>query len=131
MKPYLILLFLGWVQYSLAQNVQSSRLTWEADEVTESWTGKKSPTPSTFKTSRKTVEWIQRKGEVKSEYVITATEGEWSDVNQTGRIVLLLERKGRTSKMILERNGSLIEITFDFSQPGTDSSLKFHIKSVQ
>jgi hypothetical protein len=115
-----------------AQNIETSNITWDADEIMDAEITNSVKYTCQFKTNGRTVEWIQKKGEIKSTYNIVSTDGMWTDISKNGSIEYILERNGRQCKMILERTSSDIFITMYFNQSGEQSSTKkFHIKTVR
>jgi hypothetical protein len=115
-----------------AQNIRTSNLQWEADQVTDKQTNKTSAFSCVFKTTPNSVEWIQKKGELKVQYSIISTEGEWDDLNARGTITYVIERKGKRSKIIFMRSASGLFISLDFSQPSAQTFVQqFRIKSVE
>ena len=115
-----------------SQNIRSSNLTWEADEVTDLEVRDSVRYTCQFRTDGSSMEWIQKNGELKTVYQIVGVEGNWTDVSKNGTMTFSLERKERLCKMVLERTTSGVFVTLDFSGPGEYTSVKkFHIKSVQ
>jgi hypothetical protein len=78
------------------------------------------------------VEWIQKKGQLNTQYEVTGIEGNWVDLSTQGSITYLLSRNGKLVRMIMERNPSGIFITMYFSVQGQlTAQQKFHVQSVQ
>lgn len=118
---------------TLSQNIATSTLTWVAERGTDLSTASTLDMKCSFITKNNTsVEWIQKKGEKRSEYEVTAVEGSWTDVSSNGAITYTLMRNGKPCKMTLERTGSGTFITMDFSKEGEYTSrYRFQIISVQ
>jgi hypothetical protein len=117
----------------LSQNIITSNLVWETDQVTDLQNQITTAYKAKFKTNaNRSVEWIQRKDQMNTVYEITATEGSWEDVSRQGSITYLLSRNGKSVKMTIEKNATGTFITLDFSVPGEFiSQQKFHVQSVQ
>jgi hypothetical protein len=128
---WLLLLFTA--STCLSQNISTSNLTWQAVETTDLQTSATTALKCLFKTNaNKSMEWIQKKGEMKGLFTITSVEGNWSNVSSAGSITYGLQSNGNSCKMIIEKNVSGTFITMDFSKPGEFTSLyKFKIISVQ
>ncbi len=127
------LLLLATVSTCLSQNISTSNLTWQAVETTDLQTSATTTLKCLFKTNaNQSVEWIQKKGEMKGLFTVTSVEGNWSNVSTAGSIIYRLQRNGNSCKMTIEKNASGTFITMDFSKSGEFTSLyRFKIISVQ
>lgn len=127
------LLLLMFATTCFSQNITTSNLVWEADQVTDLQKQTTTKYIAKFKTNEtQSVEWIQRKGQMSTRYEVTGTEGSWVDISKPGSITYLLARNGKSAKMTLEKNSSGIFVTLDFSVPGEFTSIqKFHVQSIQ
>src|SRR5882762_399388 len=75
----LLLLIMLSATLCFSQNIASSNLVWEADQVTDTQTQKTNAYKAKFKTNKSTsIEWIQKNGEKSSVYTVTGTEGSWT-----------------------------------------------------
>jgi hypothetical protein len=117
----------------LSQNILTSNLIWETDQVTDLQNQITTAYKAKFKTSAsRSVEWIQRKDQMNTRYEITATEGSWNDISKPGSITYLLSRNDKVVKMTIEKNATGTFITLAFSVQGEfTSQQKFHVQSVQ
>ena len=115
------------------QNISKAKLSWQADQATDTQTLKTIAYTAEFKTiGSQSVEWIQKKGQSSAAFTVTATEGKWTDVTSDGSFSYLLERNGKTCKMTVERAASGTFITMDFSKTGEYTSVqRFRIQAVQ
>jgi hypothetical protein len=118
---------------ALSQNISTANLTWEAEEATDLQTSHSMAMDCVFKTNgTESVEWIQRKGELKTLYTVTSVEGSWSNVSAVGSFIYLLTRKGHSCKMTVERTETGIFVTMDFSKASEYTARhRFRIKSVK
>ncbi|MBX2916855.1 MAG: hypothetical protein KF856_16420 [Cyclobacteriaceae bacterium] len=132
-KLILIVLIISSIyRLSSAQDITSSTISWEADNATNKDTGAGHSLACTFKSSPESVEWIQKKGELKTTYKIVSIEGTWPDVSQPGSIAFVVERNGNHSKIIFSRAHGQVTVAIDFSRPGqTYAMQEFNIKSVK
>jgi hypothetical protein len=133
-RPALILLSaLFFASSGLSQNIKTSKLIWQIDQVINLQNQTSSAYHAIFKTNAdQSVEWIQKKGQLNTQYEVTGIEGNWVDLSTQGSITYLLSRNGKPVRMIMERNPSGIFITMYFSVQGQlTAQQKFHVQSVQ
>lgn len=118
---------------SFAQDISTSTLTWEAVESTDLEKSTTLAMKCSFRTeSNSSVEWIQKKGQLRNVFVVTSVEGTWNDISSVGTITYTLSRNGKSYKMKLEKDDSGTFITMDFSKDGEyQSRYRFRITSVQ
>lgn len=132
--PFLhILAIMLLVIPSFGQDIAKKVVIWEAEEVTDLQTGTTTEMACQFiTTTNNSVEWVQRKGALKTTYAIASFEGKWPNISQSGSITYYLKRGGKNCNMSIERTGADTFITMDFSQKNEFTSrLKFKIKSVR
>ncbi len=123
----LLIALAGVSSTALSQSIVRSTLTWKAMEVNDSRTQTSKGMTCDFVTNgKKSVDWIQKGGALKTSFIVTAVEGEWLNVASQGSITYVLERNGKSCKMLIERNASGVFVTLDF----TSSRLRFKIDSV-
>lgn len=133
-KPLLILLFANFLASpGLSQNIKTTKLVWETDQVINLENQTSSVYNAKFKTNAsQSMEWIQKKGQMNTLYEIARMEGSWEDISTQGTISYLLTRNGKSINMIIEKNSSGTFITMDFIVPGQlPSRQKFHVQSIK
>lgn len=130
-KTCLLVLIAGTT--TLAQNISTNNLTWEAVETTNLQTSVTTTLKCSFRTNSNTsVEWIQKKGQLSTLYTVTSVQGAWNNVAMPGSVTYTLQHDGKACKMTLEKTPSGTFITMDFSKPGEYTSLhRFKIVTVQ
>ena len=128
---FLMAIFMS-VSVTCAQDISQSTLHWKALEVTDGRTAATKATTSEFiSNSAKSVQWIQRKGNLKTTFNVISVEGSWADIKEVGRITYVVELNGHSCSMRFERSSSELLIVMDFDQGGDASKrLKFKIESV-
>lgn len=134
LTPWISLfLFALFPMMSLCQNISQNTILWEAIEVTDLQTASTTALACQFITATNTsVEWIQKKGTLRTFYNVASVEGRWSDVSSPGSITFSLQRNDKHCKMTIEKTVSGTFITMDFSKENEYTSrLKFKIKSVK
>lgn len=107
-----------------AQNISTVPLRWTSDQTTDLKTSTSRSYASEFVTrGTDGVRWLQRNGSVATDFAVLGTEGSWTDVTADGTFTFLLARDGKTGKLIVQRSGSSLTLTLDFSESG-----EFNIK---
>ncbi len=115
------------------QDISSSKIVWEAEQATDLQTNSTTPMSCQFiSNGRQSVEWIQKKGMIRTIYTVTSVEGNWQDIRTNGSVTYQLERNGKHCKMVFERNDAGTYATMIFVEgSNTVSQLRFNIKSVK
>lgn len=135
LRIILIILLVAIIEIvpSYSQSISSSNLLWTADQVTDFKINNTMDFQCQFKTNGiEQVTWIQKKGQMTTNYNVTRTEGSWEDISVSGTFTYFLERNGKDFKMTLEKKSSGTFVTLDFSKAGEYTSIQqFRIKSVQ
>jgi hypothetical protein len=116
-----------------AQDISQQTLSWRTDQVLDLQTNASISMKCTFKTiGASKVEWIQKNGSLKTIYNVTSIQGSWPNISQTGSVTYVLERNGKSFKMLMEKSGPNVSVTLDFSKPGEFTSVRrFRVISVE
>lgn len=102
-----------------AQDIASASLRWTCNQTTNLRDGSTSSYSCSFITrGTDGIAWMQRSGQVTTNYAVTGTEGYWSDISNEGQFVYLLSRDGKPGRMVVQRTASGVTITLDFSESG-------------
>lgn len=128
----IVLLVLNISIRSLAQDIETATILWEADRASNKQTNESHALLCSFKSTPAYVEWIQKNGELKTTYQIISSEGTWNDVNQAGSITFIVERNGNRIKITFTRANGQVTVALDFSKPGQAYAVQeFNISNVQ
>jgi hypothetical protein len=128
----MVLLACFFTAFTQAQDIKTTTILWEADRVTNKQTGANHTFHCSFKTSSGQVEWIQKKGELKTIYTIISSEGTWSDINQMGIMVYTLERNGNRFNITFARANGTVTVAIDFSTANKAEAVQeFQVTNVQ
>ncbi|MFM8913174.1 MAG: hypothetical protein ACKOE6_09710 [Flammeovirgaceae bacterium] len=131
-KILFIVLMLVACEAAKSQNIATTSLVWQVDELTDLSTNKTLPFQASFITKAgQTVEWIQKKGEKNSSYTITATQGQWLNIAQAGMVTYMLQRNGVNWRMVLEKTPLATFIYLDFSGGSEPVRQRFRVTNVE
>jgi hypothetical protein len=86
-----------------------------------------------FKTNGSVIQWIQKGGERVNSLTITATEGDWTNVQERGKIRYSASKDGLEGFIVFERSEQeSVTITLDFSGKDPNGiSQKFYVSKVE
>jgi hypothetical protein len=130
---FTVLVFLlAYAPCLMAQDIASASLRWTCNQTTNLRDGSTSGYSCVFITRGATgVTWLQRSGQIATQFTVTSTEGTWNSVTQEGQFTYHLSRDGKTGKLVVERTASGIALTLDFSESGdTNIKQRFHASEV-
>lgn len=60
------------------------------------------------------INWIQDSGEIKYDFDVMNSEGDWLNSSIDGRLIFTVERNSRTGKIIFERTNGEVSIQMEF-----------------
>lgn len=120
------------VEQAHAQDISKSKVTWRATEITGQGTPSSKPMSCEFVTNAsRSVQWVQRKGALTTQFRVTGTEGSWANIASYGTFNYQLDYNGQPCRMTLERSSAGIFIVMDFIKNGqTASQLRFAVNAV-
>ena len=96
-----------------AQDTQLQTIRWESTGFTDVLSDTVVGIDCTFvtKPSANTVDWIQKNGAYLATFIITNTEGSWTDVGFDGSIIYSVSGNGASGRVEIARTGNSLNLT--------------------
>ena len=120
-KYYILLLLLILTSAGFSQSVTSRDITWSSAKSVELHSTVDLNQSSKLVThSTKQIDYVQSNNSTLT-FLISSIDGTWSDPNTNGSLVYHVKYQSRPGKITIERTGSGIVATIDFTESSPDA----------